>query len=263
MKLGVCLPLNSEKLDDVKTNIANSGAQFIEGNHFALSSIDKTDFDKIINFTRAINLPITHTNCFLGSMNIFDSKEFLKEGEEYVKRSFERFSGSDLKHVTFGSGESRKSNENRSIEDTKKIFAEFCYNTVSPLAKDYGYTVGIEPLNKGETDVFTTAFETFEFVKKLNLPNVKMIVDYYHFALENENPLDLINYKDYISHLHIASKNKGRTAPLPEDNEGSSYITFLESVKPAIDNNVNLSIEGSINGPINLNFDYLKLLLNN
>ena len=115
MKLGVCLPLNSEKLDDVKTTIANSGAQFIEGNHFALSSIDKTDFDKIINFTRAINLPITHTNCFLGSMNIFDSKALLKEGEEYVKRSCERCSGSDLKHVTGGSGGSRKSNENRSV----------------------------------------------------------------------------------------------------------------------------------------------------
>lgn len=262
MKLGVCLPLNSEKLDDVKTNVANSGAQFIEGNHFALSSIDKTDFDKIISFTRSIDLPITHTNCFLGSMNIFDSKELLKEGEEYVKRSFERFSKSDLKHVTFGSGVSRKSNENRSIEDTKKIFAEFCHNTVSPLAKDYGYTVGVEPLNKGETDVFTTAAETFEFVKALNLPNVKMIVDYFHFSKENENPLELINYKGYISHLHIASK-KDRTAPLPENCEGASYITFLESIKPAINDEVSLSIEGSINSPLNLSFDYLKTLLNN
>ncbi|MBE6761467.1 MAG: sugar phosphate isomerase/epimerase [Ruminococcaceae bacterium] len=262
MKLGVCVPLNAEKLFDIKTNIKDAGAQFIEGNHYALSTIDKADFNKIVAFTKEIGLPITNTNCFLGSMNIFDSKELLKEGEEYVKRSFERFSVTDLKHVTFGSGISRASNEARSIEDTKKIFAEFCYNTVSPLAKDYGYTIGIEPLNHNETDVFTTAAETFEFVKKLNLPNVKMIVDYYHFTLENENPLDLINYKGYISHLHIASKNQGRTAPLPEDNEGSSYITFLESVKPAIDNNVDLSIEGAITGPLNLNFDYLKLLLN-
>lgn len=262
MKLGVCIPLNAEKLDNIKTNIKDAGAQFIEGNHYTLSTIDKSDFDKIIAFTKEINLPITHTNSFLGTMNIFDSKDLLKSGEEYVKRSFERFSSTNLKHITFGSGVSRASNENRSIDDTKKIFAEFCYNTVAPLAKDYGYTIGIEPLNHGETDVFTTAAETFEFVKNLNLPNIKMIVDYYHFSLENENPLDLVNYKGYISHLHIASKNKGRTAPLTEDNESNEYIAFLESIKSAIDDNVNLSIEGSIVAPLNLSFDYLNSLLN-
>lgn len=261
MKLGVCAPVDPNNLESLKTNIKDHGADFLEGNHFTLSNLEQNDFDKIIAYTREIGLPITCTNCFLGSMNIFDSKELLNDGKEYVKRSFDRFSKTDLTHITFGSGKSRSSSETRSIADTKKMFSEFCYDTVAPLAKNYGYTIGIEPLNKSETDTFTTASEVFEFVKELDLPQIKMIVDYYHFSLENENPDDLIKYKGYISHLHIASAKCGRTAPLPEDNEGAEYITFLESVKPAIDESVTLSIEGGIIKPLELSMNYLKTLL--
>ena len=259
MKLGVCIPLNPEKLEGIKTNVKDLGAEYLEGNYYVLSNLEQKDFNKIIDFTRQINLPITHANAFLGSMNIFDSAELFKKGEEFVKRSFERFSKTDLKHITFGSGVSRASNENRSIEKTKEIFGEFCFNTVAPLAKDYGYTIGIEPLNSSETDTFNTAAETFEFVKKINLPNVKMIVDYFHFSKENENPADLIKYKRYISHLHIASEN-GRTSPIPNTNEDAKYKAFLDAVKPAIDENVCLSIEGAITNPLDLSFDYLKKL---
>lgn len=260
MQVGVCLPINPEKLEGLKTRVKDLGAEFVEGNHFALSTMEQKDFDKIIAFTREINLPINCTNAFLGKMNIFDSPELLKQGEEYVKRSFERFSKTDLKHITFGSGVSRAATETRSVEDTKKIFADFCYTTVAPLAKDYGYLIGIEPLNSGETNTFNTAAETFEFLKELNIPNVKMIIDYFHFTKENENPADILKYKGYVSHFHIASKTN-RTSPVPQDNETESYKAFLDIASQIADENTSLAIEGSIVAPLNESIVYLNELL--
>ena len=111
----------ADEITNDKEIVKDLGAEYLEGNYYVLSNLEQKDFNKIIDFTRQINLPITHANAFLGSMNIFDSAELFKKGEEFVKRSFERFSKTDLKHITFGSGVSRASNENRSIEKTKEI----------------------------------------------------------------------------------------------------------------------------------------------
>ena len=97
-------------------------------------------------------------------------------------------------------------------------------------------------------------------IKELNIPNVKMIIDYFHFSKENENPADIIKYKGYVSHFHIASIN-GRTSPVPQDNETESYKAFLDAATNIADETTSLAIEGSIVSPLNESFDYLNLLL--
>lgn len=260
MKIGMCHPIDPDNLQDIKVKVKDAGADYIEGVFYDLACLEQSSFDKVIAFTRGIGLPLTCANSFLGKMNIFDSPELLREGEEYVKRSFERFSGTDLKHITFGSGKTRASNEGRTVADTKKIFAEFCVNVVAPLACDYGYTVGIEPLNRGETDTYTTAAETFEFVKELDLPQIRMIVDYYHFTKENEDPADLLRYGNYISHFHIASGSQ-RSTPLPGDGEEEMYLSFLRAAAANAGDDTCLSYEGRKGIPFGESLRYLRTLL--
>lgn len=260
MKVGICHPIDPDNLQEIKVKVKDAGADYIEGVFYDLASLEQSSFDKIISYTRDIGLPLRCANAFLGKMNIFDSPEQLRQAEEYVKRSFERFSRTDLRHITFGSGKSRASSESRSIADTKKIFAGFCHRTVAPLARDYGYTVGIEPLNSGETDTYTTAAEAFEFVKELNLPQIRMIVDYFHFTKEKEDPQDLFRYQGYLSHFHIASGSQ-RSTPLPGDGEEQMYLEFLRAAVVNAGDKVCLSYEGRKGIPFDTSLKYLRSLL--
>ena len=259
MKIGVCLTLNPDDLSWLQ-DFKNYKTDFIETGLYNLVNKSDEDIKKIVSQTRDFGLPLSALNAFFGPMRIFDTPELRKDAREYVKKAFDKISYSDVKHITLGSGKSRSSTDVLSKSDIKKYMAELLFDTVSPLAKDYGYIIGIEPLNSAETDVFTTAKETFDFVKELNLENIKMIIDYFHFSTEKENIKDISNYKGYISHLHIASVNSKRTAPHPKDNENAEYSKFINTAKEYTDATVTMAVEGSIVSPFNETVDYLKLL---
>ena len=257
MKVGMCLPFEIG-LDEVKKVLKDEGGDFWEGCYSALAKLEQAEFDKINSFIKSIDLPLTHCNGFIDKDDrFFDSPEMLKKGEEYVKRSFERFSKTDLRHITFGSGGARATCESRNREETYKILQEFCSEVLSPLAKDYGYTIGMEPLNRGETDIFTTTSETFEFVKELNLPEIRMIVDFSHFTLEKEDFSIIKNYKGYLSHIHISDTN--RHSPKPEiPEEKALYDAFWSNLIPNVDDDVCISMECWSDKPHGETFDYLR-----
>ena len=79
---------------------------------------------------------------------------------------------------------------------------------VMPKLKEIGVTIVIEPLNRKETNVLTTTKESMEYIRELELPNLKLLVDLYHFYCENE-PIDRIyEYGPYIKHVHIAEPTR-------------------------------------------------------
>ena len=257
MKVGICFPFGNG-LDALQAKVKDKGADFWEGSFYRLAKLEQAEFNKIADFIKSIDLPLTHCNGFIDKDdNFFDTPEMRKEGAEYVKRSFERFSKTDLRHITFGSGGARATNENRNKEETKKILLDFCAETLAPLAKDYGYTIGIEPLNSKETDIFTTTTETFKFVKELDLPQIKMIVDFIHFYEEKEDFAILKDYKGYISHIHICDTNKRSPKPeIPEEN--ALYDAFWSNLIPIVDDNVCISMECWSDKPHNETFNYLR-----
>ncbi len=255
MRVGMCFPFEIG-LDALKLELKNQGADYWEGNYAKLARLEQAEFQKVMDFAKSINLPLTHCNCFLDE-NYFDSPEILNKGKEFVKHSFERFSKTDMRHITFGSGKARATNENRNKAETEEILTEFCGEFLAPLAKDYGYTIGIEPLNSEETDILHTAAETFQFVKKLNLPEIKMIIDLYHFAKENEDISDIKNYKGYISHIHISDTN--RRSPKPEiPEEKAIYDAFWKEIIPICHDDVCISMEAWSDKPHCETFNYLR-----
>ena len=54
------------------------------------------------------------------------------------------------------------------------------------------------PLNHKETNVFLTVAESSEVVRRLNLPNLKVLADLYHTYVEKEEPQILIENADIL-----------------------------------------------------------------
>jgi hypothetical protein len=62
-------------------------------------------------------------------------------------------------------------------------FATLCVKAAEPT----GIIVVAEPLNRGESNVMNSAGECAKIVTAVNHPNFRLLVDSYHFWLENDS----------------------------------------------------------------------------
>lgn len=165
-------------------------------------------------------------NCLIGGFSLFDDPDFSKTNE-YFDRVLPRLAAAGMKTLVFGSGGYRRVPEGVSREDAKARILDFL-RLLSKRIEPYGFTVVIEPLNAGECNILNTSAEAAEYVRELNLPNIRLLVDYYHFLLEGERLSAIYNYKGILAHTHIANPVK-RYAPIPYD--GIDYAGWFKALE--------------------------------
>ena len=118
--------------------------------------------------------------------------------------------------VVFGSGRSRRRPEEMPYGDAFRRLIEIT-RLIGDIAGQYGITIVIEPLNRGETNMINSVAEGACLAAAVNHPQVKLLADYYHIAVEGHAPEDLARLGG-IAHCHIATL-EGRRAP-QEAEEG-------------------------------------------
>jgi D-psicose/D-tagatose/L-ribulose 3-epimerase len=101
--------------------------------------------------------------------------------------------------------------------------------------------IAIEPLNRSESNIINTGAEALQLVQQVSHSNVKMIIDYYHMRVENEDPEILVRAAGQVVHLHFANP-KGRRWPKLSDDD-PEYARFFRILKQ-IDYRRGISIEG-------------------
>ncbi len=77
-----------------------------------------------------------------------------------------------------------------------------------PICEDYGITLMVEPLNTlyNHKDCYLwSSIESFNMIREVNSPNVKVIYDIYHQQIMEGNIINnIIDNLDCIAHLHCA-----------------------------------------------------------
>jgi sugar phosphate isomerase/epimerase len=95
-----------------------------------------------------------------------------------------------------------------------------------------------------------------EYIEALKNDNIKLLIDLYHFDLESEDFNNIIKYKHYIKHVHIA---KPVLRCCPKQNDGYDYFNFLNMLRASGYNGI-ISIEASINDFVKDIYDSKKLI---
>ncbi len=146
---------------------------------------------------------------------------------EYLEKVFPMLAYLGVKIVVFGSGSFRKMPPEVAPERQHELLRNFMIMLES-IARANDILVVIEPLNSDETNTILTTKSAMEFVYELNLSNLKLLVDLYHFYRENE-PLERIyKYGAYIKHVHIAEPTKREY--MTESDE-YNYAPFFKALK--------------------------------
>jgi len=99
-------------------------------------------------------------------------------------------------------------------EDQKKQERDWCLEKllkVGQIASDYGVLVGVEPLNRFETDMINTADQAISLVKEINHPNIKISLDTFHCNIEEKNIPAAIRKigKDLLCHVQGNESDRG------------------------------------------------------
>jgi sugar phosphate isomerase/epimerase len=95
--------------------------------------------------------------------------------------------------------------------------------------RGYGMVIGIEALRKPETNIVNTVAEALRLAREVNDPRVRLNVDFYHLAFENEDPDVVLQAGPLIAHVQISDPAQ---RGFPRDDTGEPrYRRFFDNLR--------------------------------
>ena len=205
MKIGFCA-----KLDRIN-EVAAAGFDYIEPPVSAIAALSEDEFQQCLTLVKTASIPAPSFNVLFPREIQLLSPDADRQIVPYLQKAFDRVEKLGGKVVVFGSGASRKRPEGMPYGEAFRRLADIA-RLIGDIAGQHGLTVVIEPLNLGETNIINSVAEGADLAAVVNHPNVKLLADYYHIAVERQAPEDLARVGG-IAHCHIATEI-GRRAPL-------------------------------------------------
>lgn len=260
-KFGVCASGND--LDELK-KLKDAGADFFELGFSDLAKKGDEEFEKTLDFVKELGVPVVSMNCLIvGDFYITGEKTNHDLIAEFVEKGMERAVKFGTKNFVMGSGKARSVPEGFSPERAREQVESLVCDKLLPIFKKYDVILSVEELRKEETNIFNSCREVAEFVRRVNRPNLKLLVDYYHAILGGDTTEEIASYGDIISHVHIASPLNQRHIPMKDD--GDDYVSFLDALKKANYKAGYVSLEGGCGGKdkaetVKQSLEYLKSL---
>ena len=93
----------------------------------------------------------------------------------------------------------------------------------------YGIEIDLEPINRFELGYHRQVHEVVEVVKRIDKPNVKILIDTFHMNIEERSiGAAVIAAGDLIGHVHIADSN--RLAPGQGHFDFRQFFALLQAV---------------------------------
>ena len=180
----------------------------------------------------AAKIPIETMNWFLPGTDIKLTGPEVDEARvrAYVERSLALAEELGAKVIVFGSPGARSFPEGFPREKAWAQLQAFLRMTGTIIeTRGYGMVIGIEPLRKPESNIINTVVEAARLAREVNHPKIRIIVDFYHLAFENEDPDAILTARDLIVHLQIADPVK-RGFPVSDASE-PRYARFFANLK--------------------------------
>lgn len=94
----------------------------------------------------------------------------------------------------------------------EKLIVQQVFTEVAAYAKERNINMGIEPINRYESYVFTAADEVLKMIKNIGTTNIGLHLDTFHMNIEESNFYDpIIRAGNNLNHLHITESDRGMT----------------------------------------------------
>lgn len=125
----------------------------------------------------------------------------------FTKTVIQRMHAMGGRVLVFGSGEARKIPEGFPLKDAIQQIVEFLQEASTLIPHDC-MTIVIEPQYRKETNVINSIPEAVEIAQKVGHPCIKVMADLNHMIEENEPLEHLVQFVEWIKHIHVADSDR-------------------------------------------------------
>ncbi len=197
------------------------GYDYIEASAGEVLALSAKELEKLVEMTKTNDFALRYVNSFVRA-DLKICTENAGVLEDYVNEAVHHIAELGAGVIVFGSGVARKYPESMTHTQGMQKFIQFL-GFCSKAAKKYGIKIALEPLNHTETNILNSVAEGAQLVHWLNSPEIVLLADAFHMAIEEETAEVILDNEDIISHLHI-SEAPGRVCP---GKFGGEYLIKL------------------------------------
>jgi len=231
MKIGYCTNLINTQADGTGSQHINMGKEngfdYVELPLAQTVALNDADYDSLKENLSASGLECEACNNFFPS-NIRVTGADVNSGaiENYLTKAISRAVDLGVKVIVFGSPMSKNLPEGFPIDKAWSQMIDLL-RFINTLVKEKNITLAVEPISKGESNFINTAAEGLRLVKEADRDNIRLLIDYFHLAMENEDPQIILEAAPYLKHIHFADP-EGRVYPQEVKDE---YFVFVDLLK--------------------------------
>lgn len=240
MRYGFCkefsTPLKTEVDYDLIKMIKEAGFDYVEMRAMLVASLTDEEFERLASTLAELDLAC---DCccalFPKTIRVTGSEIHYEEIDAYLEKTFSRCARLGAKKIVFGSAPARSLDENTTQDEGYAQIIEVIKHSVIPACEKYDMMVVMEPLRADACNFINTLADGMRVVEGVNSPYVQLLADTIHMNTNQDNPADVLRFKDHLKHIHIAELAR----VMPED----SYSDYTAEV---IGNLQKIGYEGTV-----------------
>ncbi|MRG44694.1 TIM barrel protein [Chitinophaga sp. SYP-B3965] len=197
------------------------------------------DWNELISRARDLDLKITISGAFGEDRDISSTDSRIRyQGLRYIANCVTI--AAKVGSPVFGGPVYSAVGKTRIVSpEQKKQEREWCINGLKEsvkVAADHGVVIGLEPLNRFETDMINTVDQALELVKEVDSPHLQILLDTFHANIEEKNIPAAIRKIGKALLCHIQGNESDRGTP------GTGHLDW-PGIKEAL---VEIGYEGAI-----------------
>lgn len=225
VRIGYCGPLKD--IDAVKA----AGFDYMEVRTSEVAALSDADYEQLFARLKKAALPVLAAYWLLPAEIKVTGPQIDKARQiEYLHRALYRVSRLGVRVIVFGSSGARQIPEGFSKQEAFDQLVDFG-KRAGREARSRNITIAIEPQRREECNIINTTAEALQWVEAVNDPNIQLMIDYYHFSVENEHPAVISKVKAHLRHLHMANPNN-RVMPLSwEEYDYAPFFAALRQIR--------------------------------
>lgn len=245
LRCGVASYVSVDPLADI-AKLAEAGADYAEPSLSKTMTLSDADFDRARENVSKSSIRVESMNWFVPpEVRLTGPEVDTAKVRDYVARALGRAQVLGAKRIVFGSPGARNVPDGFPKDKALAQLREFLGICGSEIeSKRHGMVICVEPLARNGSNIINSTGEGAAVVREVGHPKIRLMVDFYHWALEKESPQTIIEAGPLIEHMHISRTDEMRTYP-SDPAEDPRYAVFFNAVRK-IGYTQRISLEGNV-----------------
>ena len=232
MKLGCCLNMNAKgdfKIGEESIPLFSKlGYDYIELPLAQVMDLQEDAFRSLLSDIKSGGIPMeTCNNFFPANIRLTGENATPDIALEYAKRACDRAAQMGAKIIVFGSSGAKNIPEGFPYSEARRQYIDLL-GMLQDIVLPLGITVALEALNTKESNFILSISEALAAMNEVSCSNIKLLADYYHMRMEDEDISILHSVGKDLRHVHIAARD-GRV--FPKQGDGEDYTGFFNVLK--------------------------------